>query len=206
MQLYKNLEIVKGMDSSFTFNLKDETFLDLDTTGYTFRLEIYDFDGTFKVIITDPIFGATGEVHFLMSAGQTSVFSNPQYGYRLIGFSPQGIYEVLATGMLTIALPPFSDTSLNNVTALPNGTLYITAPTDLQKNVWYATTDMYRLVVTGIGVMTVDGKNLAGNVFGNLDTYQSIVMDENVWRPNLVGMNAFRLKQVAGNNLVRFLP
>lgn len=206
MQIYKNLELVKGMDSSFSFELKDDTYLNIDLVGYTFRLEVYDFDGVFKLIITDPTFGPTGVVTFSISAGESGILSSPQYGYRLVVISPTSSYEVMATGMLTVAKPPFSETSLNNSIVLPNGTVYVTAPTSIQKDIWYATTDMFRLVITGVGVMTVDGKNLAGNVFGNLDTYQSLVLDQNVWRPNLTGMNAFRLKQVAGNNAVQFLP
>lgn len=206
MTNYSNLEVIKGLDKTFSFTAKDDTGLDIVLTGFSFRFEIYDSDGVFKIVKTLPESIEDGLITFKISAGESNQLSSTQYEYRVLIYSDTFNPTILHTGIVTASSPKFSATLSPSNTTLSNGTIYITSPTILQKNTWYATTSMYHLIVNGIGTMTIDGRNLAGDVFGNLDTYQSLILNENQWQPNLTGMTAFRLKQVAGNNQVTFLP
>jgi hypothetical protein len=200
----KSLELDRKTGGLLSFELLDETDLPLNLTGYTFMLSIEDSEGNVKFRKELPESAVDGLVTFLVTAQDLGKLYSNQYEYYLQVNPSVGNSFIAFSGLLTAVGtgPSSSQSSL----ILPDGTIYLTSPTLLSFNTWYATTSLFRLQVSGSGVMTVDGRDLTGNILGNMDTYQSLVMDTNLWRPQVFSSNAFRLKQVLGNNLVTFLP
>jgi hypothetical protein len=204
---YLNLETILGIDKVFSFDIVDDTGLPVDMTGYTFRFEVFDSNNFLKVAKTGPDSLSVGVVNFKVLAQDMANFIDSQYQYRLFLINTTGSTDIYYQGILNVDIPAYSDSLVSpGSMVLPDGSIYVTAPLILQFGVWYATLNFYRLLVSGIGTMTVDARDITGNIYGNQDTYQSLVLDTIQWLPNLTGMNAFRINQILGTNVVQYLP
>jgi hypothetical protein len=207
---YKSLELTPGVTASFQFDLLDEAGLKIDTIFYTYKLEIFDnLDKDRLVLIkTTPTYSALGSVTFEISSADTLLFKHDIYSYRLILIDTLNKSKIYYKGFINSSEPVFdreSNPATSSIT-LPDGTIYVTTPTIITPRIWYAISSFYRFMVSGIGTLVIDGRDLRGSVFGNLGVYQSVVLDEQRWIPDLAGMTAFRINQVSGTNVIRYLP
>jgi hypothetical protein len=207
---YKNLELTPGVSASFQFNLLDDNFLKLNPANYSFKLEIFDNLDKDKLVLikTAPTYQALGSVTFEISSVETLVFKHDIYSYRLILIDSINKSSIYYKGFINSEEPIF-DRESNPSTAtiiLPDGTLYVTTATTLVPGTWYALSSVFRFLVSGIGVLVIDGRDLRGTVYGNMGVYSSSVLDEQQWIPDLTGMTAFRINSVSGNCTTRYLP
>lgn len=88
---------------------------------------------------------------------------------------------------------------------LPDGVLYPTTATTVEPGTWYAVAHFFRFVVTGHGTVSIDGKDLFGNLTGNLASCQSLDLDV-LWYPDMAASTSFRINVISGTPVVKYLP
>lgn len=204
---YKNLEITTGLDAAFIFPIQDENGLDLVMTGYTFKLEIFDVDETLVLTQSIPNQVSTGSLKFLFSRDETKSLKGPVYNYRLIIIDGTGFGKLYYQGFLSCESPIFSESQTpTNTTILPDGTLYPTGAVNVIPDIWYAISTYYRFLISGIGTLVIDGKDLRGTVFLNRGVFIATDGQNTRWIPELEGMTAFRINQVSGTPTIKYLP
>lgn len=208
MNTYKNLEVTPGLPQVFKFSLLEDDGTKTVLDNFTFKLEIFDGDEKLILTKTGPVAVSLGEVSFLIPKEETSTLKLPLYSYRLIILAPSGFGQLRYQGFLSCKTPVFKlEASVaDSAITLPDGTLYVTTATNIIPDRWYALNSTFRFLVSGIGAIVVDGKDLQATVWPNLSVHTSQTLSEIRWVPNLSGMTAFRIKQVSGNITVKYLP
>lgn len=206
---YKNLEVIPGMDKVFDFTIEDDNFIpiDLSNVGTAYKFEVFDTNNKLVLTYINPTTGL-GMISISMLAADT------------IGLTPRGIYRYRLTvifqnstnmyweGLLNIAEPLFdiSSTSANNITTLPDGTIYARAQLTVSYGTWYAIATYFRFLVSGNGALVIDGRDIHGTMWPNLSVITPNSVDVVEWVPDLTGMTAFRITSASGNCTVQYLP
>ncbi len=207
---YKNLDLVPGIPTQYKFEILDETYLKVDLTNHTFKLEVFEVYNPKKLVFTKttPDSTSLGEVLFSISETDAIVFKSGLYFYRLVVISPNSISKVYFQGFISASTPSFNiDESVAGGTIiLPDGTIYANSAIDISLEYWYAISSTYRFLVSGLGVLVIDGKDIRGTVWPNLSVFNSTGLDETRWIPDLAGMTSFRIKAASGSPTIRYLP
>lgn len=205
---YKNLDITPGTTSVFPFEILDSNYLKVNLTGCTCKLEILDNNNKLIFTSIDPSSTSLGLVVFTISDTANRVLVEGLYKYRLVIIKPDLTSNVYYKGFVAVSMPEFNltDNAYNNVITLPDGTIYANSAITISPGAWYAVSSTYRFLASGIGVFVIDGRDLHGITWNNLSVYNSVSLDETRWIPELNGMTAFRVKLVAGNATIRYLP
>lgn len=205
---YKNLEITPGISTLLSFDILDDNFLKVDLTGSVCKLEI--FDSHEKIIFSSPSpnLVSLGLINFHISDIQSRVLKHGLYNYRLVTVNSGSISRIYYKGFVSVSTPEFNvnDNAENNIITLPDGSIYANSAITLVPDSWYALSSVFRFLVSGVGTFTMDGRDLHGIVWRNMGVYNSTSLDDTRWIPELSGMTAFRVKLVAGNATVRYLP
>lgn len=205
--VFKNIDITPGIEADLSFEIRDEDGLLLNLSSSTFRLEVYDTFNTLILLITSPVSSINGNVKFLLSKLETRTLTLPSYNYRLVITNSQSISKIHYQGFISCSEPVFDSLSGPVSTeVLPNGVLYPTAAITITPDVWYAITSFYRFMITGIGVLVIDGMDLRGTVFLNRGVFLPTDGQPTQWIPELENMTAFRINLVSGNPQIRYLP
>lgn len=206
---YQNIDLVPGVKKKITFDIRDETSLKIDlTTGFEFKFEIFDKNDTLLISKITPVSSGVGNVVFQIDGADGLLLEKGQYTYRLIITDSSGLPVQYAKGFITCDTPLFDPLSEPgaSITILPDGSLYATSTVTIIPNTWYAIATYFRFVVSGVGIIALDGRDNVGNVWGNLNVMQTVIDEETQWQPSLSGMSAFRITQVSGTNIVKYLP
>ena len=206
--VYKNLNVTPGITSILPFEVLDDNFIKVNLTGSTCKLEILDKNKKIVFSSTSPSLVELGSVTFTLSNLENRVLEENLYYYRVVILDANSISKVYYKGFIAISAPEFNleDDAYNNVIVLPDGTIYANSAITITPDVWYAVSSTFRFLASGIGTFVVDGRDLHGIVWGNLSAFNSTSLDESRWIPTLDGMTAFRIKLVAGNATIRYLP
>lgn len=207
---YKNLELVPGIYTEFEFDIQDETFLKVDLENHTFKLEVFEVANPTKLIFnkSTPVSTALGKVVISIDEVEAVAFKSGLYTYRLIVINPSEIPKLYYKGFLSAATPAFNidESTASGVIILPDGSIYANSAIDITPEYWYAISSSFRLLVSGLGVLVIDGKDLRGTVWPNLSVFNSTGLDETRWIPDLSGMTAFRIKVASGSPNTKYLP
>lgn len=206
---YKNIELVPGVKQKITFDVRDDTSLKVDlTTGYTFKFEIFDKNNVLVISKITPVSHGVGNVIFQIDGADGLLLEKGQYTHRLIITDSDGLPVQYSKGLVTCDTPVYDALSEPgaSVTTLPDGSLYATSTVTIIPNTWYAIATYFRFVVSGIGIIALDAKDNVGNIWGNLNLLQTVIDEDTMWQPDLTGKSAFRITQISGSNIVRYLP
>lgn len=209
MVQYKNLELTPGIGTNLSFRLVDDTYLDIDTTGYTFKLEVFSkIYADLKLVITTPVSQSLGLVIFNIDRDSSATLDLSQYSYRLIITSPALVDTVSHKGFITILHPVFdaSSTPSNSVVTLPDGSIYSTTAITIVPGQWYSLSAFRRFVVSGIGKVSIDGRNTRGTITMGVTFFDNGLVDEFEWNPPMANYSSFRIAQLTGSNVVRYYP
>lgn len=207
---YRNLEITRGIPTPIVFEILDDTGLKVNLVGHTFKFEVFDSNN--KLVFTDnvPTFVDLGSIEFSINAAESVIFKDPLYTYRFVVINPSLVPKLYYKGYLSSGSIIFDVSTTPDTTqvALPDGTIYPNGPLTVTPDVWYALVSNYRFLVSGYGVVVIDGKDIHGSVWGNLELYESNTFEESIWtpQPSLYGMISFRIKQAIGTNTIKYLP
>ena len=205
---YKNIEITAGLENKFTFEILDESFLKVNMTGFAFKFEV--FDSYDKLIISDttPDLVTLGSVVFKIANVDSFLLKDAIYQYRLVLIDTSSAIKLYYKGFAAVGPVRFNlnSNATSDIITLPDGSLYATTATIVITDVWYALSEYMRFLVSGLGVLVIDGRDLRGTVYRNLSVFESNSFGESRWIPPMQGMTAFRIKQVTGTNLIRYLP
>jgi hypothetical protein len=183
----------------------------MNLTGKVISLNIFDTTQTLLLTKNVSSTSTAGLVSFSLNPVETFVIPDGNVYYRILIGDTDTTLKPFYRGFLTCEVPEYSSGNgsiQGNVTVLPDGTLYALSPVTIQPGVWYACNSFYHFLVTGVGSMTMDGKDLAGGIFGSVSTWINSSSDPTAWLPNLTGMQAFRINIVSGGNTVsvKYLP
>ena len=205
---YKNLEITAGLENKFVFDILDDSGLKINLTGYTFKFEILDDADKLIISVTTPSATSLGSATITIANVDSFLLKGPLYQYRFVLISPTNSAKIFYRGFVAVGPVVFNPNQdpTSDVITLPDGTIYATTATTIVPDVWYALSAYMRFLVSGIGVLVIDGRDLRGTVFGNLSVFESNGFEETRWMPPTDGMTAFRIKQVVGTNIIRYLP
>lgn len=211
--LYKNIETLTGLNTVISFPIRDPyTDIPLSPTGRTFRTEIFSPSNVLKIVLSPMV--TLGKISFSILPGDISflVSTLPDSSLfpvrTIMKDTVSGVESLIHQGYLSCNLPIYNSESApeQNQTTLPDGTIYPLSETTIVQNTWYALHSSFRFMISGIGSLTLDARDLTGNIYGNKAVFQSLLIDPVLWGPDLIGMNAFRFHQVSGSNTITYLP
>lgn len=202
---YKELALVKGIPVSFEFEALDETGIPYDLTSASVKFEVLNRSG--KLVLTKTV---SGSATVNLTVADTLKLSDGNYHYRLVLQSLPGPVPVkkIIGGTLVVDGTTFDSalTEGNGQVILSSGSIYPTGPTVLVPGLWYAIASFFRFTVSGVGIVALDGRDLTGNITGNLSSYISNDTLEKVWHPNLGFNTEFRLNNIVAAPVVTYLP
>ncbi len=219
---FVDFDVVPGINTKITFQLKDNTGIQVLLEEAEFKFEVYDGGDNLRVSKTTPTTVGVdgeddgGEVTFTFTgtdALQLMVFGKKagNFMYRLVVETPEFGQFLGAKGFLTLSEPIFDLASIPGGTGevLPDGTISVSQPTVMDEDLWYALSGFWRIVVAGQGVLTIDTRDLHGTIELMVDTFYADVLTNQEWYPNpdeFAGKNAVRIKVLSGNFVVKYYP
>lgn len=205
---YKNLDITPGLPVIFHFELLDINGVKLNLNGYTFKLDILNSNKEIILSKVTPDVVSLGLASFGLNAVETSKIKGPVSTYSLVVTSSASFGTLSYKGFLASQPGVFNanDFGTGVSTVLPDGSIYATGPITVAYDSWYAIATYFRFMVTGVGVLVADGRDIRGTVYPNLSVYSSTSPTEERWIPDFSGMTAFRVKKVSGSVTTRYLP
>lgn len=202
---HKELNLVKGIPVSFEFEALDETGLPYDLDSTNTKFEVRTSYG--KLVLTKLVEESTT---INLSAADTLKLGEGNHSYRLVLQTlPNSVpYKELFRGVIAVEGPIYDSlaTENNNVQILSNGTIYPTTAITLEPGVWYAVASFFRFTVAGQGIVSLDGRDIHGNITGNLASFVSADSTERNWYPNMGSNPEFRLNNIVSSPTVRYLP
>lgn len=205
---YANITLTPGMQTNYAFKVFDDTGVPIDLTGYTFRWEFFDKEGRLTVLKTSAVSTGLGLVTMQLAANDGAALTESLYKYRLILISPLGGGTLAYSGYLKIGDPAYDPDSspTTNVVVFPDGTIYPLGPITLAPNTWYAIASFFRILVTGEATIGMDGRDISGDITGNLAILQTSGPDPVVWNPAMGSNTAFRVNVISGGATLQYLP
>lgn len=204
---YKNLETIPGLQRSFSFEIEDDDYVKINLENSSHKFEVFDKNDILVFSKLSSTNDGLGKIKITLSEEESYSLKEGIHRYRLIVITPGQDMKIFWSGFLHVNSPVFDlDSNADNVITLPNGILYPVSEITVQFETWYAIATYSRFLVTGIGVITVDGMDIHGTMWPNLSVYSSNVIDETQWNPSLSSMTAFRVNLVSGSCSVRYLP
>lgn len=206
--LYKNFDSVPGIPLSLEFTLMDDTFLKIDPTGFSFKLEVLNTDLSLRYVSTTDFVTSLGAVKRLLTEDETMGIGSGLFQYRLVMKDATTLNVLVFKGFLNCSEPEFiegADPS-SNMVVLPDGSIYIAKPTTLTPGFWYAISSYYRLVVSGVGTLALDLKNNVGAVVIADQRFGNPTDEDAEWVPYFGQNTSFRITVLAGNPVVKYLP
>lgn len=202
---HKNLELVKGIPISYEFEVRDDTGILYDLTDASLKFEVRTHRG--KLVLTKTVENSS---IISLSALDTLKLDDDNNHYRLVLQSlPNNLpVKEVFKGTITADGTEFDSalTEDSGPIVLPGGTLYPTGPLVLEVGVWYAAAAFYRFMVSGTGIVSLDGRNIVGYVTGNAASFVANDFTDMLWQPNLGDNVEFRLNNIVAAPTVRYLP
>jgi len=207
MLVYKNFDVVPGISSDLKFEVLDDTFLKVDLTGYSYKLEVFNSDRTLKFVANDGFTSTLGAASKVLSDTETLSLGSGLFQYRLVIKNGSGVSSQVCKGFLACAEPVYvesSDTS-SSATVLPDGSIYLYQSAGITLGMWYSIHEFQRLMVSGVGRVGLDLRNNIGAVQISSEVYNNTTGDESQWIPYVGQSTSFRVNQIFGANTVRLL-
>lgn len=203
--MYKNLELAAGVSESFTFIVEDETGLPVNLTGYTSRFELTSETGLTILVKTPTATSAEGKLVVTLTGLESSAFMDARYSYRLVT-TLGSVNDIAFEGSLTVQGPTSGTPPAGSLITLSDGTVYATTAVAITPGTWYAIATFFRIAVSGTGWLSIDGRDLRGDITGNVATFMAGMGSNVAWYPDLTGYTAFRINVLSGAPTATYLP
>jgi hypothetical protein len=207
MVIHKNFDITPGFSAKLEFKVEDETGIEVNTTDYSARLEFLNSDGSlFKALTVGFDFGI-GIIKCSISDIDTKLLTKGLYRYRCILTDTNLVSSLAYSGFIACSEPTYLGVNSNSQgIILPNGSLYIGSPVNINFGDWYEISSYYRFLVNGIGILSLDVRNNTDIINLRIQYYESPVSDTQQWIPYLGQNTSFRINSISGNCVVTYLP
>jgi len=205
---YKNFELTPGISQDLIFEILDDTYLKVDLTGYTAKLEVLNENSSLRLTSTTSSVIGLGNLKVPVVDVDTLKIGSGQYQYRLVLTDSSSKTRVQYKGFLTLSEPVFNSGSIAPVqnVVLADGSLFLNAPDSLSLGVWYSTVNPYRLMVSGTGVLSMDLRDPAGAITMDTQRFVGDPTSEVQWVFYYGPNPGFRINQNSGTNTIRFAP
>jgi hypothetical protein len=195
-----------GISGDLDFEVLDDTFLKIDLTGYTSKLEVINDDTSLRLTSSNSTVVGLGEFKVSMPDVDTLKIGSGQYQYRLILTDASSKTRLAYKGFITMAEPVYNIGSVAPVqnVVLADGSLFLNAPDNLSLGVWYSTLNPYRLLVSGSGVLSLDLRHSDGYIDMDNERFVGDPSGEAQWVFWYGPYPAIRINQHSGTNTIRF--
>ena len=209
MLTHKNFDITPGLPTVLNFEVLDDTYIKVDLTTYTtFKIEVLNEDTSLKFTSLTGFTPGIGTLTRTLTDTESSGIGTGLFHYRVVCKDSLGFSTLIAKGFFNVGEPVYSEisTPLSTTTILPDGSVYIGSPQFISFNVWYAITSNYRIIVGGVGFLSLDLRDNLGGVFIRTETFTNSIGDDRQWNPNFGQFTSFRIIQTYGSNSIKYLP
>jgi len=210
-----NWSITQGTDYSLELPFQDSTYLNLDPSLYTFKLEIFSIseleDSKLVFASTSGFSGVPGTITKIFSKTDLAGLDHGLYKYRVIAVNTSTTTTgIIAKGFVTVEVPAFdlSQAAYQPTVALSDGTLYANEALFINLNVWYVASNVMIFNVYGLATLSIELKMASGSLISPFAIFVTPDSTMSTWAIPKDGVYAFRVNRVAGDltSRVQYLP